>query len=315
MSSHRIDYLRFSYSPEYARQQNLITNTLTKPSFQMGVHDKIWSGFHLLQQIQPDIQPEEVSEKGMHGFTHSLKITREGVTVGYIAAGGNHGKVLVDLSGKGCLEVDWEKAYQEIDRVGARLTRVDVCLDDFEGKHSVDEVREAYHKGLFDKRGQHPMGEAKGAGWEDTNRQGEGRSYYIGNPKNGLGFVAYEKGKQLGDTESPWVRHEARWARTGKKEIPMDILLDPYAYLKAAYQYLEWAGDWPAAESTHMHITSETIQLKELIHWAKSSYGKLVNVLGLVGHSAEQIVKIMRAPGKPQRLMLRPQDYEEIILC
>ncbi len=44
----------------------------------------------------------------------------------------------------------------------------------------------------------------------------------------------YEKGKQLGDPESPWVRWELELHNTDR-EIPFDVLLQPGRYVAGAY--------------------------------------------------------------------------------
>lgn len=301
MTSHQIDYLRFTYSPDYALQQKT------------SVLQKLYHALHIAQNINPEIRSDDELPMGKHGFTHSIRLYVDDQTVGYVAAGSNHGKAMVDLSGQGCFEVDWENASRELSDIDARLTRVDVCVDDFEGEHSVHDVREAYKNGLFDKRGQRPSSNMFGS-WDSGDPRGEGLSYYIGKPGNGLATVSYEKGKQLGNIDSKWVRHECRFGRTGKKELPHDILMRPYDYMRKAYQYFEWVEGWEPVNSTHLHITKETIKLADLVHWAKQSYGKLINVLEQLGHTSDQIYKLMRTPGIPERLNIRKCDYGQILL-
>jgi hypothetical protein len=50
----------------------------------------------------------------------------------------------------------------------------------------------------------------------------------------------YEKGKQLGDLDSPWVRYEGEFKASTRKELPLDMLRDPAAYLIGAYPVLRF---------------------------------------------------------------------------
>ena len=51
----------------------------------------------------------------------------------------------------------------------------------------------------------------------------------------------YEKGKQLGDTSSPWVRWELE-LHNRDRIIPWDVLLEPGKYLAAAYPCMDWVS-------------------------------------------------------------------------
>ena len=300
---HQIDYITFTYSPEYALGKDT----------RMGAIEKLAHGAHIAQQVNESVDFGEWEEKGLHGFTFTSKLTVQNEVVGYVASGGQHGKVMVQLSGTGCLGVDWRGTHDLLERLGAKLTRIDVCVDCMEGEHTVHEVREAYQSSQFDKRGQRPTCELRGP-WDNPEKWGDGLSYYVGKATNGLGYVAYEKGKQLGDPTSKWVRHECRWGSTSKKKIPLEILLKPYDYMAKAYEYLAWVEHAEPVESTHYHIQKERIKLNDLIHWAKQSYGKLFNVLKTVGHSKEQIFDLLKTAGAPKRLLLRKDDIGRILV-
>jgi phage replication initiation protein len=68
---------------------------------------------------------------------------------------------------------------------------------------------------------------------------GKGRTFYVGSRKNGKFFRAHEKGRQLGDKNSEWVRLEVEF-KSVDRELLYDILLMPGAYMAAAYPALSW---------------------------------------------------------------------------
>ena len=68
----------------------------------------------------------------------------------------------------------------------------------------------------------------------DDLGSGEGKTLYVGNRKNGKLCRVYEKGRQLGNPSSPWVRVEVEF-RNKSRVIPWDTLINPGHYLAGAY--------------------------------------------------------------------------------
>ncbi|MDN3686144.1 replication initiation factor domain-containing protein, partial [Vibrio sinaloensis] len=61
------------------------------------------------------------------------------------------------FSGKGCEAINMEalnKALKQM--VGAKLTRVDIALDDFEGNVTIEDIKDKYIEGQFITRGTPP---------------------------------------------------------------------------------------------------------------------------------------------------------------
>ena len=67
---------------------------------------------------------------------------------------------------------------------------------------------------------------------------------------NGKMLRIYEKGKQLGDSESPWVRVEAE-LRNKSRVIPWDALTRPGSYLAGAYPCLAYLSGRPGQDKDH----------------------------------------------------------------
>lgn len=68
---------------------------------------------------------------------------------------------------------------------------------------------------------------------------GDGKTFYVGQRKNDKLLRVYEKGKQLGDPNSPWVRWELELHNAAYVIHPVTILY-PGLYLAGAYPCLNW---------------------------------------------------------------------------
>lgn len=157
---------------------------------------------------------------------------------GHVGFGGSrqNNTILVSLSGAGCLAAreGWESRLFGFLTTQAKrpvITRIDLAHDDFEGRHTVDQLDQMHTDGFFTNA--YTVPDCQHAGnWKFPN--GKGRTLYVGTRKSGKMFRGYEKGKEQGDASSPWVRLECE---LGNKSmlIPFDVLIDPSAYFMGAY--------------------------------------------------------------------------------
>lgn len=139
-------------------------------------------------------------ERGLHGWQHSFKFDRGNVV---FAFGGQRYTAFLSLPGEGCSFItDWLSfSFFLRDELKARITRWDGAVDDFKGIHSVDEAVELYKSGGFNHGGRNPQPRQHG-NWITPDTLG--RTFEVGNRKNGKLIRIYEKGKQLGDPTNPW---------------------------------------------------------------------------------------------------------------
>jgi len=91
-------------------------------------------------------------------------------------------------------------------------------MDDYEGRYSLNWAVEQYYNNQFNGGGNRPSCGQRG-NWLFPD--GNGRTFYVGKRKNGKLIRIYEKGKQLGDPNSPWVRWEVE-QHNRQREIPWD---------------------------------------------------------------------------------------------
>lgn len=156
------------------------------------------------------------------------------------------------------------------------------------------------------------MCDKQGYDWfNDTNL---GRTFYIGSRKNSSRLVrVYEKGKQLGDPDSPWVRVEVSYRRRDLV-LPPDMLLNPTAYI----------SEYPAirdAINRHAHDEPKRIEVKRKqvdiafsrarVFYARQC-GRWINFLRGIGKTSDEIVQDLVRHLKPDQVPRRldPRCYE-----
>jgi len=234
-------------------------------------------------------------ERGLHGWKHSFEFDRGGVKFAY---GGQNNTAFLSLPGEGCAFIsDWQSfASYLIKQLQARITRWDGAVDDFNGVHSVDHAVELYKSGGFKQGGRNPKPRQHG-NWITPDDLG--RTFEVGRRKNGKLIRIYEKGKQLGDPSSPWVRWEVEF-HAKDRVIPWDVLLHPGEYVAGSYPCLSWVSERVFRINTIKE--QDRISYERLKQVASTTYGPLINVMLQREGSAERVVEQLRRQAVPKRL-------------
>lgn len=150
----------------------------------------------------------------------------------------------IELTGAGCRTLSaarcghaqrWLELRAKLESCAGRLTRVDVAADDLLGKYPLKLAQAWYASGEFDQRGQRPKAQLV-----DDYDSGDGKTLYVGGKKSEKQLRVYEKGREQGDKDSEWVRYEAQFSASNRKELPLDLLRDPAGYLLGAYPVLRF---------------------------------------------------------------------------
>ncbi|MEQ1598996.1 MAG: replication initiation factor domain-containing protein [Methylotenera sp.] len=236
--------------------------------------------------------------KGMNGYQKSFDLGHDGAKFCY---GGQRDTALLMLPGMVCHTIsDWRKLVELLrDGYGARITRWDGAVDDFEGVHSIEWAVEQYKAGNFTNGGNKPSCRQNG-NW--ITPDGTGRTIYIGKRENGKMLRIYEKGMQCGEPFHPWVRIEVELHNVDRV-VPWDVLIDPGKYVAGAYpKALSWIHDEMCRIKTLQKETQ--LSYKHLVEFASIAYGRLVNVMLEVEGSPEKVVKKLQKEGKPKRLQM-----------
>lgn len=234
------------------------------------------------------------SNRGWNGYKHRLDI--EGV--GIVAYGGNADTLHIEVTGSGCVMVkDWQLVADTIAHLEGRLTRVDVAGDDPTGeRYNLEWARAQFHEGgFYGGKGRPPKSHLY-----DDMGSGEGCTLYVGSRQSGKLFRGYEKGKQLGDPNDPKFRCEVEY-RDVHRELPLQMLTNPSAYLAGAYPCL--AG-WDIEQrpiKTVAHTASA--MLEKAVEHGRKQAGRVIHaLLALNGGDMEDCLARLHVPELPKRL-------------
>ena len=262
---------------------------------------------------------------GRNGFQNSASFVG-----GFIAWGGNNvvfqkdgearkvpERVQIYFDAVGCQYLTENDAFQRLHSVltnsdDPRITRCDVALDCLGGEITIADTIQGFNDGAFHGNGRPPKAKYIQSLGENT----DGESVYIGSRQSGKMLRAYEKGKQLGDQDSAWVRLEVEYLRKDR-HISLEILLTPDLAFSESYKFCSAAlqkiadSDIPLQEGKLVQIVKlkEKIALDHLIKHGQRAYGKLINYLALNLSEfpsvsiSDQIVRLLRVEGLPNRLL------------
>lgn len=250
----------------------------------------------------------------------SVLVDGAGEHVGRIGLDGNGGTVCVSLSGAGTRWVDdWHHVHAQLDALGGRISRCDVAHDDLDGRYlDVHALRELANAGEFAEGGRPPKSR-----FLSDEGHGTGSTLYVGS-KGHKELCAYEKGKQLGLPESPWVRVEVRLygKHAPDRQVPLGVLLDPVSYLRGSYRVL--AGLIRGACSK---IATEKAKVQAsataLVRWLKRQAGQSLGVIfHALGGDAVSIVDALShhvarsgLPGRFRGAMSATEVQRELSAC
>lgn len=212
----------------------------------------------------------------------------------YVGEKAQANRWMLYITSKGCgLVVDWLAAHSLLSTVLAKVTRVDLCMDFLNGEFTVDQAVVAYEGGMFDGRGRRPSCRQMG----DWLYNKMGRTLYVGHASNGKQFRIYEKGKQLGQLDSPWVRAEVTFTAKGKS-IPLDVLLHPERYFSGAYPVLAGLSD-AAALAMPARQKEQAAELSRKLFHLRQAYGTTVSqALMTEGCTPNALVDVLAKPGR-----------------
>ncbi|ULU23796.1 replication initiation factor domain-containing protein [Dyella terrae] len=272
------------------------------------VADFIFGGSAMLKVMRP------TGRKFQFYDNYCVILDREGELAGRICFGGNNDTMQVELTGTGCHWVqNWSHVHFQLEILCARITHCDVAVDDFAGVAvGIHQLNDAARSGAFAGQGRPPK-----TRFEDDHGHGTGCSVYVGS-RNHKQFCGYEKGKQLKDETSPWVRFEVRfYAKHFGKEnefgelpsrgVPLDILLHPLRFFRGAYEYLadlcERIGLTDATNKLLVVKAKVEATANAMVKWLRTQVGPSLRVIrDALGEDAwEYVDKNVTREGRPSR--------------
>lgn len=165
-------------------------------------------------------------------------VNHEGVPVADLCIGGQNNSMMLSLTGQGCLMGDYgwqERLYKFLKSANTpKITRIDLSHDDYDGTYlDIDDLNERETNKEFYWFGK-PATVSWFGDWKYLDRDKKGRTLQIGERSSDKLLRAYEKGKQLGDKNSNWLRLEVE-LKAKHTYIPLDAILNPSNYFINLY--------------------------------------------------------------------------------
>lgn len=163
---------------------------------------------------------------------------------------------------------DWSILHRDCRVMSVRITRIDIAADDVEGVHPISEAISSYNSELFGLSGRMPSCR------HISQSHDKGDTFYVGRRDSGKMLRVYEKGKQLGQSDSLWVRWELE-LKSKDRLIPFDVLIRPAYYLRGAYPD---ALSWLIVDFTTISTFKNQLKISfdVAMRFARRQVGKLV---------------------------------------
>lgn len=221
--------------------------------------------------FQGEVFPTAIRDKRWQYYPRSaVLVDREGEMVGRVGLGDT---ICISLSGAGTRWVrSWTRVVKHLTQLRARITRVDVAFDDYDGEClDVHELRQMALDGEFAQGGRPPQSR-----FLSDEGSGKGCTLYVG-AKGHKELCVYEKGKQQGMSDSKWTRAELRLY--GKHAaIPLEVLVYPLLYLRGGYDVLNRILKGVA---TRLRTVRKQVECNAvaMVRYLKRQVGPSLNVL------------------------------------
>lgn len=234
----------------------------------------------------------------------------QGNHVGLIEFGGPHTvrkdgvyTARIELTGDGCRIYEsaarsghaqrWLELRAKLESCAGRLTRIDIAADDLAGMYPLRWAMSMWEQGDFDNRGQRPK-----AQHINDMGSGAGSTFYVGTPTSEKRLRVYEKGREQGDSESQWVRYEAQFKASNRKELPLDLLRDPAGYLLGAYPVLKFLR--VLASRIDVTNAAAVATLKSARRHLRRQYGATLAFIVKHTHTDAQLATVVRTLTSPK---------------
>ncbi|MES2661698.1 MAG: replication initiation factor domain-containing protein [Pseudomonadota bacterium] len=260
--------------------------------------------------------------KGWNGYKERHTITHADYDgeLGLIAHGGDNqrGTSSIQLNAQACaLITDWQALKAWCEQHASKITRIDLAHDDITGEVlTIAKSLQWLIDGLFSNNGAREGVTAVKGRLIDDLGSGDGKTLYVGNRKSGKLLRIYEKGKQLGDKLSPWVRAEVE-LKDKDRVIQWDVLVNPSHYLAAAYPCLNYLSAIQHKIKTIKKAVN--ISMDAAVNHLRNVGGMLINVMmQKESGDAFAVINQIKREGIPKRLSSYaaqlPQVFNEVVI-
>lgn len=260
-------------------------------------------------------------KNGLNGYKYSFRMGTDNANYGQVAFGGKRqgDTIMIHLYGDGLTAAHdgWERSLYNWIKAFApftKITRVDLAHDFVNGEYTPSEALNDWINGGFIQKHTRPNSQCIGADWNNERFQSQteqqcqrsGKTFYVGSPTSSRLVRVYDKGCELGDKTSKWVRFELQ-LRNRDYIIPHEVILGAGEYLTGAYPvcerlFTEHIEDMQKCE----RITkSEEVTMLHVLKYASQAASPCINMLEQFGFDDTEI-KLLLKGGKfklPKRLI------------
>lgn len=205
-------------------------------------------------------------KNGKNFYEQCYEITNhEGVGVGDLCIGGQADSLLVMIQGQGCMMGDygWQNRLYDFLRSAhnAKITRLDLAHDDYDGTYlDIDDLNERESAGEFYYFGK-PARVTWYGDWKYLDRDKLGRTLQIGCRTSDKLLRVYEKGKQMGDKNSDWLRLEVE-LKAKHTVIPFDAIINPSDYFINLYPCFKNLFKYDDQKQSRIEYVKRTTSIK-----------------------------------------------------
>ena len=284
---------------------------------QLGSYDEIASNCsaELAEVMGYGISYE--NKGGRNFYEKSYQLGGEEHNYGFVAVGGRKNKdtVCLHFTGEGLIAAKdgWESRLYEFLNERAkqpRISRCDVAHDFLNGEYTCEQALKDWEDGGYTLHRSKPISECVGGDWKLY--KGTGKTFYVGSRKNASRFARiYEKGKQLGDELSPWVRAEVEF-RARDIIIPLDILIAAGEYLTACYPVFgQLFAQYEHAPSKPERIEKEKeISIAHVGKYASMQVSRAVVMYEEMGMTDKEIITALKSQQTEMPKRLAKQAFD-----
>lgn len=234
---------------------------------------------------------------------------------GVVCIGGQKNTILVMINGTGCnyANIDYElDLFDWLDSLNhAVITRIDLAYDSLDEPFlTVDLFNTIHSKGGFNKGGRTPDVEHRG-NWKSPN--GKGRTLYIGSRQSSKFCRIYEKGKQLGNKDSHWLRVEVEF-KARDIFIPLSILLNPTDFMVAAYPCFYLIQEDTPLDRYEVRDNNELLTFSNAIALLQKQYGRYIHFFRQCFKDDSVLLDILtdipnKSPPEKLDILTIPKDF------
>jgi phage replication initiation protein len=244
----------------------------------------------------------KIFENGLNGYKFAVGMP---LRAGVVHVGHASGTVLVTVTGQGAMMASpgWEyRLYRFLTDVKGWLTRIDMAFDDYEGIYfPVRVMREKAKEGAFQRGGRPPKIELRGS-WEQDDPMNSGLTLYVGSRMSGKFTRIYEKGKQLGSEDSPWVRAEVE-LHNSCYQLTLNMLLSPTGWFVAFYPCFEVIQTVGNREELEYRKRISVHTLEHSIKWIRHQAGGHLAAIRQFYSDAELLDMLVRPESIPEAFL------------